>query len=95
MRAGRVSESSQRPPVQRIVRVHRRLAPPVDKFREISRRIVAVGFDVRKRIGPGGIQFSMKTRKSKAPPVTRRDRWGTLKFQIKTQATRPLDSFSA
>src|SRR5437016_4244843 len=27
--------------------------------------------------------------KSKSPPVTRRDRWGTRQFQIKARATRP------
>ena len=31
----------------------------------------------------------MKERESKAPPVTLRDSWGTLKFQIKDRATRP------
>ena len=31
----------------------------------------------------------MHKSKSKAPPVARRDRWATLKFQIKARATRP------
>src|ERR1700680_2601529 len=42
-------------------------------------------------IGDGDLQFPTKERKSKPPPVTRRDRWGTRKFQIKARATRPTN----
>jgi hypothetical protein len=48
-----------------------------------ERRLVAV------RVGESDMQLLMKERRSKTPPVTRRDRWGTQKFKIKGRATRP------
>lgn len=37
----------------------------------------------------GDRQFPTKERKPKTPPVITRDKWGTLKFTIKGQATHP------
>jgi hypothetical protein len=42
----------------------------------------------------GDDQLSMKERKSKTPPVIRRDRWGTRSSKsLKARATRPVDEY--
>ena len=60
---------------------------------EIRIRYAAIGVigergRIAVRVCDRDMQFTRKKRKSKVPSVTPRDRWGTLKFQIKGRATR-------
>jgi hypothetical protein len=55
-------------------------------LRDAAEGVVGEGRLVAARVGDASMQFSMNKSKSKAPPVTRRDRQATRKF--KSRPTR-------